>query len=128
MFNGKKFVAVSGLLGGLAMTCLGATQAHAAGPGVCTLDPGGNIICTQQVTGQTPEGDGFTLRRTVNCQPTKPLTLPTPGLLSNGQTRIGPDITCAKADMAAPEPVAAPAANDTADRDESSPLLARLLG
>ncbi|MGW4867088.1 hypothetical protein [Streptomyces chartreusis] len=126
MFNGKKFVALSGLLGGLAMTCLGATQAHAAGPGACTMDPGGNIICTQQVTGQTPEGDGFTLRRTVNCQPTQPLTLPTPGVLSNGQTRIGPHITCADAET--PAPVAAPTTNDTSDRDESSPLLARLLG
>ncbi|MFD5009146.1 hypothetical protein [Streptomyces chartreusis] len=126
MFNGKKFVALTGLLGGLAMTCLGATQAHAAGPGACTMDPGGNIICTQQVTGQTPEGDGFTLRRTVNCQPTQPLTLPTPGVLSNGQTRIGPHITCADAE--APAPVAAPTTNDTSDRDESSPLLARLLG
>ncbi|TXS41152.1 hypothetical protein EAO75_40785 [Streptomyces sp. uw30] len=130
MFNGKKFVAVSGLLGGLAMTCFGAAPAHAAGPGACTLDPGGNIICTQQVTGQTPEGDGFILRRTVSCQPTEPLTLPTPGLLSNGQTRIGPHITCDEnAAPAAQAPAApAPTTNDTSDRDDASPLLARLLG
>jgi hypothetical protein len=126
MFNGKKFMAVAGLLGGLAMTCAGAAQAHAAGPGVCSLDPQGNIICTQQITGQTPEGDGFSLRRTVNCQPTKPLSLPTPGLLSNGQTRIGPHITCAENDT--PMTAAAPSANDNSDSDPGSPLLSRLLG
>ena len=120
MFNGKKIAAAAGILGGLAMTCLGATQAHAAGPGACTMDPGGNIICTQQVQGQTPEGDGFIVRRSVNCQPTQPLTLPTPGLLSNGQTRIGPHITCAEM---APVP-----ASDTNDTSDASPLLSRILG
>ena len=121
MFNGKKIAAVTGLLGGLAMTCLGAGQAHAAaGPGVCSLDAQGNIVCTQQLQGQTPEGDGFTVRRSMNCQPTKPLTLPTPGLLANGQTRIGPHITCS--DLT---PAAAADNNDTSD---AIPMLARHLG
>lgn len=121
MFNGKKIAAVTGLLGGLAMTCLGAGQAHAAGPGVCSLDNQGNIICTQQLQGQTPEGDGFIVRRSVNCQPTQPLTLPSPGLLSNGQTRIGPHITCAEM-----SPV--PATADTSDTSDAGPLLSRILG
>ncbi|MFE5816791.1 hypothetical protein [Streptomyces sp. NPDC056479] len=129
MFTGKKFMAVAGLLGGLAVTCFGATQAHAAGPGACTLDPQGNIICTQQITGQTPEGDGFILRRTVNCQPTQPLTLPTPGLLSGGQTRIGPHITCAENAQPSAEAPITPAANNSDDKaDAASPLIARLLG
>ncbi|MGC9543210.1 hypothetical protein [Streptomyces sp. UG1] len=126
MFNGKKFMAVSGLLGGLAMTCFGATQAHAAGPGNCALDAQGNIICTQQLQGQTEEGDGFILRRTVNCQPTEPLTLPTPGLLSNGQTRIGPHITCA--DQSTPMPAAPSTGQNNSADDAAPPLLARLLG
>ncbi|MET9973050.1 hypothetical protein ABZZ80_46160 [Streptomyces sp. NPDC006356] len=121
MFNGKRIAAVTGLLGGLAMTCLGAGQAHAAGPGVCAPDAQGNIVCTQQLQGQTPEGDGFTVRRSMNCQPTKPLTLPTPGLLANGQTRIGPHITCSDLTPMAP-------AADNNDTSEASPLLARLLG
>ncbi|MFJ8633833.1 hypothetical protein [Streptomyces sp. NPDC093568] len=127
MFTGKKFMAVSGLLGGLAMTCFGVTQAHAAGPGVCSLDPQGNIICTQQITGQTPEGDGFVLRRSVNCQPTEPLSLPTAGVLSGGQTRIGPHITCADGSTPVAE-APAPISDNSNDRDETSPLLARLLG
>ncbi|MGI5376378.1 hypothetical protein ACQEV2_19385 [Streptomyces sp. CA-251387] len=97
MFNGKKIAAISGLLGGLAMTCIGIgiTQAHAAAdPPACTTDSQGNTNCTQRIVGQTPEGDNFIVRRSVNCQPTKPVSVPAPGLFSNGQTRIGPHITC----------------------------------
>ncbi|WP_210577817.1 hypothetical protein [Streptomyces sp. GESEQ-4] len=120
MFNGKKIAAVSGILGGLAMTFVGVTQAHAAGgPGVCALDAEGNIVCTQRIVGQTPEGDGFTIRRSVNCQPTQPLTLPAPGLLNNGQTRIGPHITCAGPTSEAP-------AVDTSTDNRTA--LQRLLG
>ncbi|MFI8301096.1 hypothetical protein ACIGCZ_34805 [Streptomyces nigra] len=122
MFNGKRIVAVSGLLGGLALAGIGAGPAQAAAP-ACALDAQGDIICTQTVTGQTPEGDDFVLRRSVNCQPSKPLTLPAPGVLSNGQTRIGPQITCA--DMNEPAP-AVPA--DSGEQNEVSPLIARLLG
>lgn len=108
MFNGKKIAAISGLLGGLAMTCIGVTQAHAAAtPASCTTDSQGNTICTQRIVGQTPEGDDFIVRRSVNCQPTKPVTVPAPGLFSNGQTRIGPHITCS--DMT---PGAAPATDN----------------
>lgn len=104
MFNGKKIAAISGLLGGLAMTCIGVGQAHAAAnPGNCTTDSQGNTTCTQRIVGQTPEGDNFIVRRSVNCQPTKPVSVPAPGLFSNGQTRIGPHITCSDI---APEPAA----------------------
>ncbi|WP_210592613.1 hypothetical protein [Streptomyces sp. GESEQ-35] len=121
MFNGKKIAAVTGLLGGLAMTFIGTSQAYAAGgPGVCTFDAEGNIVCAQRIVGQTPEGDGFTVNRTVNCQPTQPLTLPAPGLLNNGQTRIGPQITCADLTPGAPAP--------NSDSKDGGPLLARLLG
>ncbi|MEV1079497.1 hypothetical protein AB0I98_14760 [Streptomyces sp. NPDC050211] len=120
MFNGKKIAAVSGILGGLAMTFVGVTHASAAGgPGVCTLDAEGSIVCTQRIVGQTPEGDGFTVRRSVNCQPTEPLTLPAPGLLNNGQTRIGPHITCAGPTSEAP-------AVDTSSDNRTA--LQRLLG
>ncbi|MFI7410466.1 hypothetical protein ACIBU0_17570 [Streptomyces sp. NPDC049627] len=105
MFNGKKIAAISGLLGGLAMTCIGVTQANAAAdPPACTTDSQGNTHCTQRIVGQTPEGDNFIVRRSVNCQPTKPVSVPAPGLFSNGQTRIGPHITCS--DLPATGPAA----------------------
>jgi hypothetical protein len=120
MFNGKKIAAVSGLLGGLALTFIGGAQAHAAAnPGACALDALGNTVCTQRIAGQAPEGEMPALRRSVTCQPTQPVTLPAPGLLSNGQTRIGPHITCTDVTPQAP-------AADT--NDDGVSALARLLG
>ncbi|MET9834864.1 hypothetical protein ABZ078_37560 [Streptomyces sp. NPDC006385] len=121
MFNGKKIAAVTGLLGGLALTCIGGAQAHAAAnPGACAQDGLGNIVCTQRLVGEIPaEGEAPALRRSVTCQPTQPLTLPAPGLLSNGQTRIGPHITCTDVTPQAP-------AAETGDDNVSA--LARLLG
>ena len=114
MFNGKKIAAVSGLLGGLALTCIGITPAHAAAtPPSCTTDSEGMIRCTQQIVGETPQGDNYLVRRSVNCQPSKPVTVPAPGLLSNGQTRIGPHITCS--DMQHP---ATPATDNTDNAPE----------
>ncbi|MFH0519211.1 hypothetical protein ACHBTE_18825 [Streptomyces sp. M41] len=122
MFNGKKIAAVTGLLGGLAMTCIGVTPAQAAASqGTCGLDALGNIVCTQRIVGEMPEGEPVALRRSVTCQPTQPLTLPSPGLLGNGQTRIGPHITCADTTPAGPAPAA-----DASDDNASA--LARLLG
>ncbi|KUM72294.1 hypothetical protein [Streptomyces curacoi] len=96
MFNGKKIAAVAGLLGGLAMTCLGVGQAYAAAsPLACTTDAQGNTVCTQRLTGETTEGEGFVVRRSMSCQPTQPLTLPAPGLMNHGSIKIGPEITCA---------------------------------
>jgi hypothetical protein len=96
MFSRKKIAAVSALLGGLAMTCTGAAQAHAAGgPALCTTDSQGNVTCIQRFDGMTPQGDRYTLRQAQTCVPIEPLTLPAGNLLSHGTTRIGPQVTCA---------------------------------
>lgn len=116
MFSGKKIAAVSALLGGFAMTCIGGNQAYAAqGPGVCSVDPQGSIVCTQRLVGETTEGGEFVVRRSINCQPTQPLTLPAPGLMSNGRMRIGPEITCASS---SPE--------DSATSNNTEPRLGQL--
>ena len=91
MLSRKKIAAVSGLLGGLAVTCAGVAQAYAAaGPGICTRDTHGNVTCIQRVEGEISE-DGF-IPRQENCLPTQPLTLP--AALGNGKVRIGPEVTC----------------------------------
>lgn len=130
MFNGKKIAAVSGLLGGLAMTWIGVAPAHAAAePGACAPDSQGNIICTQRIVGQLPESGDFVVRRSVTCQPTEPVTLPAPGLLSNGQTRIGPHITCS--DMTRPAmPMPMANTNDSGDAGDTGHIgaLGRILG
>ncbi|MFJ9814589.1 hypothetical protein ACIRU3_04825 [Streptomyces sp. NPDC101151] len=92
MFSRKKIAAVSGLLGGLAVTCTGITQAYAGGgPGICTRDLQGNVTCIQRIEGELSDDGGF-FPHQENCLPTQPFTLPAP--LGNGKTRIGPEVTC----------------------------------
>jgi len=96
MFSRKKIAAVSGILGGLVVTCTGGAQAYAADtPASCGLDNQGTITCVQRVVGQTPEGDGFIVRQSQSCVPVQPLTLPVIPLINSGRTRIGPEVTCA---------------------------------
>ncbi|WP_051818736.1 MULTISPECIES: hypothetical protein [Streptomyces] len=100
MFSTKKIVAASGLLGSLIVTCVGASQAYAgSGPGTCTRDLLGGLTCTQRITGEIPE-DGV-IPHQENCQKVEPLTLP--AALGNGQTRLGPEVTCSPATRGVPE-------------------------
>ncbi|MER6028347.1 hypothetical protein [Streptomyces sp. NPDC001851] len=91
MLSRKKIAAVSGLVGGLAVTCAGLAQPYAmAGPGVCTRDIQGNISCIQRIQGELPENGAIPHQE--NCMPTQPLLLP--AALGNGTMRIGPEVTC----------------------------------
>jgi hypothetical protein len=91
MLSRKKIAVVSGLVGGLAVTCAGVAQAYAVGgPGICTRDLQGNVSCIQRIQGELPE-DGV-IPHQENCMPTQPLTLP--AALGNGTMRIGPEVTC----------------------------------
>ncbi|MGW2028693.1 MULTISPECIES: hypothetical protein [Streptomyces] len=111
MFSTKKIVAVSGLLGGLALTLTGAAQAYAGtGPGTCTRDLLGTLTCTQRITGEVPE-DGD-IPHQENCQKVEPLTLP--AAVGNGHTRLGPEVTCDPRTRGVPE--------KTDDRPESPDL------
>ncbi|MER7838802.1 hypothetical protein ABTY98_23725 [Streptomyces sp. NPDC096040] len=91
MFNRKKVAALSVLVGGLAVTCTGISQAHAGGgPGACTKDILGNLTCTQRFKGELPEGELPPHRDT--CQTVEPVTVP--AVLGNGRARLGPEVTC----------------------------------
>ncbi|MFI6469510.1 hypothetical protein ACIBL5_04485 [Streptomyces sp. NPDC050516] len=93
MFSAKKIAAVSGLLGGLVVTCAGAAQAHAAAAPVCTHTQE-STTCVQRIVGSAPEGEGYILRQAQGCVPTEPLSLPVVGLLNRGNMQIGPQVTC----------------------------------
>ncbi|OLZ65789.1 hypothetical protein AV521_30795 [Streptomyces sp. IMTB 2501] len=91
MLSRKKLAAVSGLVGGLAVTCTGLAQGYAAAdPGVCTRDLQGNVTCIQKIQGQIPE-DGV-IPHQDNCMPMQPITLP--AALGNGTIKYGPEVTC----------------------------------
>ncbi|WP_251093462.1 hypothetical protein [Streptomyces sp. Caat 7-52] len=92
MISGKKIAAVSGLVGGLVMTCAGITHANTgSGPGTCVSDLLGGFSCTQRIEGEVPE-DGFVPHQE-NCKPVQPVTIPAP-LGGTGVTRLGPEVTC----------------------------------
>ncbi|MEU1008485.1 hypothetical protein [Streptomyces sp. NPDC005890] len=111
MFSMKKIVAASGLLGGLALTCAGVTQAYAGvDPGTCTRDLLGSLTCTQRITGHIPE-DGI-LPHQENCQKVQPVTVP--AALGNGRVRVGPEVTCSPETRGVPE--------ETNERPESPGL------
>ncbi|MFJ9420224.1 hypothetical protein ACIRPT_39650 [Streptomyces sp. NPDC101227] len=95
MFSGKKIAVASGLLGGLAMTCAGATLAYAGGSaGTCAPDLQGNITCMQQNNGYVSEDGRYTLNQAQDCLSTRPLSLPAEGLLNKGTMQIGPAVNC----------------------------------
>ncbi|MGV4981900.1 hypothetical protein ACWC0C_07310 [Streptomyces sp. NPDC001709] len=100
MLRTKKIAALSGLIGGLAVTCAGIAQAHAAaGPGVCTRDLQGNVTCIQRIEGVIPQ-DGQ-IPHQENCLPTQPFTIP--AALGTGKMRIGPEVTCSDRTSGAPD-------------------------
>ncbi|GHD99117.1 hypothetical protein [Streptomyces alanosinicus] len=91
MLSRKKIAAVSGLLGGLAVTCVGFAHAStAADPGGCKRDLQGGVTCIQRVQGEIPE-DGY-IPHSDTCTPMQPLTLP--AALGNGTIKYGPEVTC----------------------------------
>ncbi|GGZ78727.1 hypothetical protein ACFOOM_06450 [Streptomyces echinoruber] len=100
MFSMRKAAAISGLVGGLVLTCTGITQAHAKDPGTCTRDALGDITCTQRITGVVPEGGAIPHQET--CRPVQPATQP--AAMGSGTTQFGPSVTCS------PETGRAPAA------------------
>src|SRR5262245_38094184 len=86
MFSRKKIAAVSGLVGGIAVACVGLTPAHAAaGPGKCTNDVMGNLTCTQRIKGVVPEGGSLPHLET--CGSVEPVTVLT-------IVRMVPGVTC----------------------------------
>ncbi|MFF9085561.1 hypothetical protein ACF1BE_03875 [Streptomyces sp. NPDC014991] len=91
MFSRKKIMAVAGLVGGLAVTCTGMAQAHpGSGPGTCTQDPSGDIVCTQQIKGEVPANGVIPHQET--CMPVQPTVLP--AALGNGTTQFGHRVSC----------------------------------
>ncbi|MER6084845.1 hypothetical protein [Streptomyces sp. NPDC001833] len=94
MFSRKKIATVSGLVGGIAVACVGLAPAYAAvGPGKCTNDLLGNLTCTQRVKGVVPEGGSLPHRET--CGYVEPPTVLT--LLGVESDRTRPEGVCSHA-------------------------------
>ncbi|MEU9110308.1 hypothetical protein AB0D04_00605 [Streptomyces sp. NPDC048483] len=100
MFSRKKIVALSGLLGGLAMTYAGATQAYGGGSeSDCTRSAVGNRVCVYKGQHIYKSKNGrYVIRQAKDCSTIsrQRVLWPENGLLNSwgGTTKIGPVVNC----------------------------------
>ncbi|MFD5521374.1 hypothetical protein [Streptomyces sp. NPDC127066] len=102
MFSRKRIAALSGLIGGLAVTSMGITHAHATGdPASCTRNLQGDVTCVQHIEGGGAGRDAIPHQEA--CMPVQAVTLP--ASTGNGTTRLGPRVTCSPATSGASRPI-----------------------
>ncbi|MEV0369258.1 hypothetical protein AB0I10_05465 [Streptomyces sp. NPDC050636] len=98
MFSRKKIAVVSGLVGGLVLTCTGATQVYAAGSsGDCTRSALGNTTCIDEgQTSYTSKDGRHVVKQRQHCSSTARhrVVWPESGLLNRGNTETGPVVDC----------------------------------
>lgn len=112
MFSRKKIAVASMLMGGLALTGLGVTQANAGGSrGDCAPDAYGNVVCVQKSeTSYVSEDGTHHLDQKQDCTAVTRETVQQPGagVGQSGKTNVGPAVNCANS-APAPEGFSAPA-------------------
>ncbi|MFJ9420211.1 hypothetical protein ACIRPT_39585 [Streptomyces sp. NPDC101227] len=100
MFSRKKIAAVSGLLGGLAMTCAGVTQAYAGGSvSDCARSALGNRVCIHKGQHVYKSKNGsYVIKQSKDCTTIsrQRLLWPEDALLNGARqsTKIGPAVSC----------------------------------
>ncbi|WP_255954192.1 hypothetical protein [Streptomyces odontomachi] len=100
MLSRKKFAAVTGLLGGLALTCAGIAHAYGETSNGCTRDDQGNVTCVHVEKSDTvyQSKDGTThVHQSKSCETTSTnrVVRPqgSPGQ-QEGVTRVGAQVDC----------------------------------
>ncbi|MGW0792351.1 hypothetical protein ACWD04_30035 [Streptomyces sp. NPDC002911] len=111
MFGRKKIAVASMLMGGLALTGLGVTQAYAGPPqGDCSTDAYGNLVCVQKSeTSYTSEDGTYHLSQKQDCTTVSRETVyqPEVSVGQGGTTEVGPTVSCSNS-APAPEGFVAP--------------------
>ncbi|MFJ9814592.1 hypothetical protein ACIRU3_04840 [Streptomyces sp. NPDC101151] len=101
MFSRQTIATVSGLIGGLAVICVGAAQAYAdESPGECKTSSLGDTICVRKSETVKKDKEGkYFVKQTQDCSTIdRPrLVFPDDNLLSDGSsgsTNAGPVVEC----------------------------------
>ena len=99
MFSRQKIATVSGLIGGLAVICVGgAAQAYTDGsPGNCRTTEQGDTICVKKSETVRKDKKGtYVIKQTQSCSTTYRPNLVTPedGWLNKGSSKVGPTVDC----------------------------------
>ncbi|MFD7342314.1 hypothetical protein [Streptomyces violascens] len=101
MFSRQKIATVSGLIGSLAVICVGATQAHAEPPkpkGECKTSAAGETTCIHksETVHIDKKNGSYSIKQTQECS-----TTDRPNLLMPGDTQVnqetmqvGPTVGC----------------------------------
>lgn len=109
MNSRKKISAVAGLLGGLALTCVGIVHAYGDTKDKCTRDAQGNVSCVRIQKSETvyKSEDGTThIRQSQNCSTTSRSYVyqpqPQSGSWQPQVTRTGPKVGCSNSQSLPP--------------------------
>ncbi|MFI6769511.1 hypothetical protein [Streptomyces sp. NPDC050355] len=98
MFSGKKIAVVSALLGGLAITGAGITQAYAEiATGGCEHTAQGHATCVDKRQDIYTTKDGRRViqqRKSCSSSARQHVVWPENGLLNNASTKVGPEVDC----------------------------------
>ncbi|GAA3843964.1 hypothetical protein GCM10022403_089900 [Streptomyces coacervatus] len=98
MFSRQKIATVSGIIGSIAVICVGAAHAQAdENPRGCKTNAAGETTCVHK--SQTVHSDKrgtYVFKQTQSCSTeSRPrLVLPEDGMLNNGSTNVGPVVDC----------------------------------
>ncbi|MFI6683135.1 hypothetical protein [Streptomyces sp. NPDC050485] len=98
MFSRQKIATVSGLLGSLAVICVGAAQAHADQPkGECKTSAQGETTCIHKSETVRTDKDGrYVISQTQECSAAgKPnVVMPGDSKVNQATMNVGPTVDC----------------------------------
>jgi hypothetical protein len=97
MTSRNKIAVISWVIGGLAMTCVGAAQAHGGTTDECTTDAQGNVVCVKKTENEWTSPDGkLHVHQTQDCTTVSKNRLDQPAVAvgQQGVTHIGASVDC----------------------------------
>ncbi|EST25058.1 hypothetical protein [Streptomyces roseochromogenus] len=97
MFTRQKIATVTGLVGSLAVICVGAAHAHIDGPGRdCRTTAMGDTICVHKSQTRIDQHGKHVIKQAEDCSVVdrSRLMLPDNDLLGGGSKKVGPVVNC----------------------------------
>ncbi|MET9071996.1 hypothetical protein ABZX95_07355 [Streptomyces sp. NPDC004232] len=97
MFSPRKIATVSGLVGSLAVFCVGAGHAYAEGPrGDCRTTEQGSTVCVRKTESRSDKDGKHVLQQAQDCSTEgRPrVVFPDGPLMDGGSASVGPVVDC----------------------------------
>ncbi|MEU3858361.1 hypothetical protein AB0F03_13480 [Streptomyces sp. NPDC028722] len=96
MFSPQKIATVSGLVGSLALICLGGAHAYAEGKSDDCKSGEQGVVCIHKSETYTDKDGTHVIKQTQDCSTTDRPSVVDPGngLVGSGTTTVGPVVDC----------------------------------